>query len=281
MLPGIEALLCRGRAGPIDITPFRGDRPGPEARPSREPHRPAAGGRSRPTRHDRAPVTRTTAHPYTATDRHQGEAPMTTEMSSTEEIIGRNGGGRLGGDPLRGRHRGARRPPRRPLRLRLDLHLGLREGRTAEAQQAVREGQERPVERRDRPPVGHRRRPGEARQPGGRGPGRPRRRLRPHRHPAREVGREGVGRVRRGEPELDPVAVPPRRAGRADLHGQDRGVGPVDRRQVLRRDPGDGRGPPRRGLRQVPGRQAVGPLRRSTPTCACCSTTSSPTPAGT
>ena len=34
--------------------------------------------------------------------------------------------------------------------------------------------------------------------------------LRHRRHPAREVERQGVGRLRRGEPELDPVAVPPR-----------------------------------------------------------------------
>ena len=35
------------------------------------------------------------------------------------------------------------------------LHVGLREGRAPGAQQALREGQGRPVERRDRPPLGH------------------------------------------------------------------------------------------------------------------------------
>ena len=84
----------------------------------------------------------------------------------------------------------------------------------------------------------------------------------------------------RGE-QLDALAVHARRAGRADLHGQDRRDRPVDRRQVLRRHPGDGRGPPRRGLRQVPRHQARRATTRSTPTSACCSTTSSPTAAGT
>ena len=60
--------------------------------------------------------------------------------------------------------------------------------------------------------------------------------------------------------ELDAQPVHARRAGRAALHGQDRRDRAVDRRQVLRVDPGDGRGPPRRGLRQVPRHQADGPL---------------------
>ena len=81
-----------------------------------------------------------------------------------------------------------------------------------------------------------------------------RRRHRPERHAVREVGRQGVDRAGRREPELDAQPVHARRAGRADLHGQDRRDGAVDRRQVLRRHPGDGRGPPRRGLRQVPRR---------------------------
>ena len=78
--------------------------------------------------------------------------------------------------------------------------------------------------------------------------------------PVEKLGRQGVVAVRHREPELDAVPVPPRRAGRAHLHGQDRRVGAVDRRQVLRLDPGDGRGPPRRGVRQVPRREALGPL---------------------
>jgi hypothetical protein len=83
--------------------------------------------------------------------------------------------------------------------------------------------------------------------------------------PVGEVGRQGVGGLRGGEPELDAVPVPPRRAGRPHLHGQDRGVGAVDRRQVLRLHPGDGRGPPRGGLRQVPRREAVRPLSGQRP----------------
>ena len=46
-------------------------------------------------------------------------------------------------------------------------------------------------------------------------------------------------------------------------------------------DPGDGRGPPRRGVRQVPRRPSSPATTRSTPTSGCCSTTSSPTAAGT
>ena len=48
--------------------------------------------------------------------------------------------------------------------LRHDLHLGLREGWPAQARQALREGEEDPVERADRPALGNRGRPGEARR---------------------------------------------------------------------------------------------------------------------
>ena len=75
--------------------------------------------------------------------------------------------------------------------------------------------------------------------------------------------------------------VPPRRAGRAAVHGEDRRDGAVDRRQVLRLDAGGGRGPPRRGVREVPRHEARRRTTRSTRTCACCSTTSSTTAAGT
>ena len=93
--------------------------------------------------------------------------------------------------------------------------------------------------------------------------------------------REGVDPARRREPELDAQPVHARRAGRAAVHGQDRRDGAVDRRQVLRVDPGHGRGPPRRGVRQVPRHQAVGPLPDQRPPASCCSTTSSTTAAGT
>ena len=66
--------------------------------------------------------------------------------------------------------------------------------------------------------------------------------------------------VRGGEPELAALPVHARRAGGPPVHGQDRRDGAVDRRQVLRRHPGDGRGPARGGLLQVPRREAVGPL---------------------
>ncbi|MEI2698008.1 MAG: hypothetical protein V9E94_06575 [Microthrixaceae bacterium] len=44
--------------------------------------------------------------------------------------------------------------------------------------------------------------------------------------------------------------------GALHLHRQDRRDRPVDRRQVLRLDAGDGRSPPRRGVREVPRHQA-------------------------
>ena len=62
---------------------------------------------------------------------------------------------------------------------------------------------------------------------------------------------------------------------------QDRRDRAVDRRQVLRGDAGDGRGPPRRGVRQVPRQKLDGPLPDQRPPRACCSTTSSTTAAGT
>ena len=57
------------------------------------------------------------------------------------------------------------------------------------------------------------------------------------------------------------VAVPARRAGRAALHRAHRRDGAVDRREVLRRDAGDGRGAPRRGVRPLPEREARQPVR--------------------
>ena len=77
---------------------------------------------------------------------------------------------------------------------------------------------------------------------------------------AGEVGRQALHAVRDREPELAAVAVHARRAGGAPLHGQDRRDGAVDRRQVLRGHPGDGRSAPRRGVLQVPRREALGPL---------------------
>ena len=104
---------------------------------------------------------------------------------------------------------------------------------------------------------------------------------RPHRHAVREVGRQGVDPVRRREPELDALAVHARRAGRADLHRADRRDRAVDRRQVLRGDAGDGRGPPRRGVLARTSTRSCRGTTRSTRTSRCCSTTSSPTRAGT
>src|SRR3979411_1904820 len=58
----------------------------------------------------------------------------------------------------------------------------------------------------------------------------------------------------------DPLPVLPGRQGGAVGHGEGRRDRSVDRRQVLRGDAGDGRGPARRGVREVPRREAVRPL---------------------
>ena len=129
------------------------------------------------------------------------------------------------------------------------LQLGVR--RTPRpAADAVREGQAQAVGRADahRLVDGHR----------PRGPGVLPRHVRPDLRLAvvgeDEPGREGPGPspLRR----LVELPVPPRRAGGAHLCRQDRPDGSRDRLQVLRRHAGDGRGPPRRGLQQVPPREA-------------------------
>ena len=177
---------------------------------------------------------------------------MTTEMSSTEDIIGRTDINDF--EAILSVLRAPRWPtaPRRRLGLRRHLHLGLREGRPAQARQAVREGQDVAVERRDGPALGDRGRPGGAwSRPtppptAGSMPG-----PRPHRHPLRESGgtRSGSHSGSRA------------RTGRSSqfMHGEQGAlvctakiveIGAVDRRRVLRLHPGDGRGPPRGGLRK-------------------------------
>ena len=84
------------------------------------------------------------------------------------------------------------------------------------------------------------------------------RRARPRRRRGRTARRSQRG-ARRSSPQLgieslkaqlQPVHA--RRAGGDDGRGQDRRDRAVDRRQVLRRHADDGRGPPHRGVRQVP-----------------------------
>ena len=161
------------------------------------------------------------------------------------------------------------------------LHVGLRAQPHA-AREALREGEDVAVERVHRPRLVDRRRPGSGRARE-RGPGRRllQRRRRPVGHAVREVDREGVDPARHRVAELDALAVPARRAGRVALHRAHRRDRAVDRRQVLRGDPGDGRSPPRRGVRDATSTRSSRVTTRSTRTCACCSTTSSPTAAGT
>ena len=69
--------------------------------------------------------------------------------------------------------------------------------------------------------------------------------------PVKHFGEKEWRQVSDRDPELAALAVHARRAGRAALHRAHRRDRAVDRRQVLRRDAGDGRGPPRRGVRRA------------------------------
>ena len=89
----------------------------------------------------------------------------------------------------------------------------------------------------------------------------PARRSRREHHARRHavLGEDERPRAGRGPPQPGRVAVlavPARRAGRADVRVEDREHGPDDRREVLRRDAGHRRGPPRRGVRPLPAREA-------------------------
>ena len=212
---------------------------------------------------------------------HARRRPGPVEVQPRADRPGEDRRPRGGAEPRRAvRRRGL---PPRPRQLPGRVHLGLREGRQAAARQALREGQEGAVERPDRPGLVDRGRPGAGRhgqrrgQPGPDAVGR----RGAGRHRAGEVGRQALHAVRDREPELAAVAVHARRAGCAALHGQDRRDGAVDRRQVLRRHPGDGRGPPRRGLLQVPRREALGPLPDERPPRAAARRHRRPTRAGT
>ena len=137
---------------------------------------------------------------------------------------------------------------RRHHHVRLQLHR-----RAGPAPAALRQGHAAPVDRQRPARLVARRRP--------RQPGRHARRHQPAlRH--RVVGQDGRRAQGRGAPALRGLALQPvhaRRAGRADLHGQDRADRARHRLEVLRRHPGDRRGPPRRGVQPLPAREgAVG-----------------------
>ena len=204
-------------------------------------------------------------------------------MSTTEDLIGRADVNDLEAILAITEHRRRRDRPHGEGQRRRHLHVGLREGRAGRRSTSstrrprTRSGTARPTCRGTPTSTSEARRARErGHQRGGLGAG-----LDLTGTPLREVDRQGVDRARHRVAELDAEPVHARRAGRAALHGQDRRDGAVDRRQVLRRHPGDGRGPPRRGVRQVPRHQADRATTRSTPTSGCCSTTSSRTAAGT
>ena len=140
-------------------------------------------------------------------------------------------------------------------RVAVDHHVRLRLHRRAgPAPAPLRQGHAAPVDRQ---------RPARL-EPGGR-PDQPRRHARRDhadlRH--RVVGQHVRGAARRAAPPHRGLALQPvhaRRAGRADLHGQDRADGARHRLEVLRRHPGDRRGAPRRGLQPLPAREGAAGL---------------------
>ena len=134
------------------------------------------------------------------------------------------------------------------------------------------------VERRDRPGLG---RPTSTRRPSSSTPTAPSptgrsMELRPDRHAVREVGRRRSGSSSGVEQQNWTLSQ--------FMHGEQGALlctakivetVPWIDAKYYAADPGDGRGPPRRGVRQVPRHQAVGPLPDQRPPAACCSTTSS------
>ena len=204
-------------------------------------------------------------------------------MADHTEIIGRDDINDLEAILVDHQHRRRRGLHAVHAERRRDLHVGLR-AQPARARQALREGEDVAVERETDLPWDtevDQEKVVLANATANAADGMFGARHRPRRHAVREVGRQGVDPVRRRVAELDAVAVHARRAGRAHLHRADRRDRAVDRRQVLRGDAGDGRGPPRRGVRQVPRHEALGALPDQRAPARCCSTTSSPTRAGT
>ena len=98
---------------------------------------------------------------------------------------------------------------------------------------------------------------------------------RPHRHAVRELGRQGVARARHRVAELDAEQFMHGEQGALLCTAKIVETVPWIDAKYYAVDAGDGRGPPRRGVRQVPRHEAVGPLPDQRPPAACCSTTSS------
>ena len=145
--------------------------------------------------------------------------------------------------PSRGRPSRHREPGDDGVRLRLHR-------RPRAAAPPVRQGHASSVDRQRPPRLVTRGRPRE--------PGRLARRDHPDlRH--RVVGQDDRGRARQPPSARRGVAVQPvhaRRAGRADVRGEDRADRARHRLEVLRGHPGDRRSPPRRGVQPLPPREA-------------------------
>ena len=174
--------------------------------------------------------------------------------------------------------------PHRRGQRRRHLHVGLREGRPAGAQQALREGQDVAVERRDRPRLVDRRRPREDR-----------RRCSGLATPASVPVRSSTSRARPsrtvGDKEWTEFGVESQNWRLSQfMHGEQGALlctakivetVPWIDAKYYAVDPGDGRGPSRRGVRQVPRRRSSTGHYPINAHLRCCSTTSSTTAAGT
>ena len=294
--PSSPSTACRGSSAwptlflaPL-VDPYLDPRTrGAAGRPARPPRHlvlPRADRPRRPRRPDIGPRASSRPHPRrrsspTAAPTEHQEPTMTVTHSSNEDDHRPRRDQRHRGDPVGHQHRRRRGRAHRQGQRRRDLHVGLLAGPPAAAQ-AVREGQGRPVERHHRPAVGHRgrRRAGRRRRSGGaRQSGLDRRPLRRHRR--REVGRQGVARVRHREPQLDASAssstasrarccAPPRSS--RPCRGTTPSCTPRPRWSTR---PATSRCSPATSTR------SSAAASRSTPTCGCCSTTSSTTAAGT
>ena len=257
--PGREQQAAR-RALDREQAARRPLRPAPDRRRRR-----AAGARAvRPDQARRAPAVRAAgpaghgaprrAGPSTSSRPSSGSAPPPAPRPRTDRPARRPhpddpeypSGGRWRDDCTRDRDRragvGHRQPEHHAVRLRL-------RGRPGPAPPALRQGHPPPVDRQRPHRLVDRRRPD---QPDGHA-----RRGRPHQRHA-VVGEDERRREGRGAPAhggLAVLAVHARRAGRPHLHGQDRADGAQHRQQVLRRDPGHRRGPPRRGVQPLPARE--------------------------
>ena len=199
-------------------------------------------------------------------------------MATNEDLIGRDDINDLEAILADHQHRRRRGHPRGEGQRRRHLHVGLREGQPAQLNSLYEKAKTSQWNGETDLPWDDRGRPGGRRRCANAAPTRP----------ASAQGMDLTGTpfekwgdkewiaARRRVAELDAVSQ--------FMHGEQGALVctakivetvPWIDAKYYAADPGDGRGPPRRGVRQVPRHQALGPLPDQRPPAACCSTTSS------